>query len=127
MTDDFILEAIDILTDVLKKHSFEDVRRVNFLVNIARKDELKEMIGKLKSSSMIVLSEYADMITRVFKDDEEYLSSEPNQLDKIFITKRHGKMERFIAICNCAYLALKAPKKYRKTYQDLYNNTKDRF
>ena len=50
------------------------------------------------------------MVTRVYKDDEEFLENELTRLEEIFITNRindiHGKMLRFISICNCAYIAL---------------------
>ena len=43
------------------------------------------------------LSDFADMITRVYKDDKEFLENELTRLEEIFITKRvndrHGKME----------------------------------
>ena len=56
------------------------------------------------------LADFADMITRVYKDDREFLKNELARLEEIFITNRvnntHGKTERFISICNCAYIAL---------------------
>ena len=112
--DEFISEAVDILVDLLTGRDYEDyetVRRVNYLVNIAKQEDLKKTLNKLKSMSIEELSDFADMITRVYKDDKEFLENETTRLDEIFITKRindrHGKLERFISICNCAYIALK--------------------
>ena len=109
--DDFISEAVDILVDLLKAKDYEDyetVRRINYLVNIAKQEDLKKSLGKLKSMSIEELSDFADMITRVYKDDKEYLENEMTRLEEIFITKRindkHGKLMRFISICNCAYI-----------------------
>ena len=57
--EDFISEAIDILVDLLKgkgegkKYSFERVRRINYLVNIAKQDDLKKLINKLKSTALL--------------------------------------------------------------------------
>ena len=41
--DEFISEAVDILVDLLKAKDYEDyetVRRINYLVNIAKQDDL---------------------------------------------------------------------------------------
>ena len=72
--DDFISEAVDILVDLIKTKDYEDyetVRRINYLVNIAKQEDLKKSLGKLKSMSIEELSDFADMITRVYKDDKE--------------------------------------------------------
>jgi len=78
------------------------------------------------------LSDFADMITRVYKDDKKFLEDELTRLEEIFITRRvndrHGKMERFISICNCAYVALNTSiKKYKEMYNQLYRNCKNRY
>ena len=105
--DEFISDAIHILVDLLKGRDYKEVRRINYLVNLARQDDLKEIFNKLKSLPIGKLSDFADMVTRVYKDDKEFLENEPGRLDEIFITNRvndkEGKMERFISICNCAY------------------------
>ena len=48
--------------------------------------------------------------------------NEMTRLDEIFITNRVndklGKMERFISICNCAYIALSTS---LKEYKEIYN------
>ena len=108
--DSFISESVDILVDLLKGKEYETVRRINYLVNTAKLEDLKKSLNKLKSMSIEELSDFADMVTRVFKEDKEFLENELTRLEKIFISKRvngrHGKMERFISICNCAYIAL---------------------
>jgi len=92
--DDFISESVDILVDLLKgkgegsKHSFELVSRINYLVNIVKQDELKKSLNKLKSMSNEELADFADMITRVYKDDREFLKNELTRLEEKFITKR---------------------------------------
>ena len=78
------------------------------------------------------LSDFADMITRVYKDDKEYLENEMTRLEEIFITKRindkHGKLMRFISICNCAYIALNTSiKEYKEDYKQLYRNCRNRY
>ena len=51
--DDFISEVVDILVDRLKgldyDKGYETVRRVNYLVNIAKQDDLKKSLNRLKS------------------------------------------------------------------------------
>ena len=138
--DEFISEAVDILVDLLKGMKlsnihlspFETVRRINYLVNIAKQDDLKKSLNRLKSMSIEELSDFADMITRVFKEDKEYLENEITRLEEIFITKRindkHGKMQRFISICNCAYIALNTSiKEYKEMYNQLYRNCRNRY
>ena len=81
--DDFISEAVDILVDLLKGKEkklsiknlslYEEVRRINYLVNIAKQEDLKKSLNKLKSISIEELSDFADMVTRVFKEDKEFL------------------------------------------------------
>ena len=104
--NEFISEAVDILVDLLKGKDYETIRRINYLVNIAKQDELKKSLNRMKSMSIEELSDFADMVTRVFKDDKEFLENELTRLEEIFITKRindrHGKMQRFISVCNCA-------------------------
>ena len=39
--DEFISDAVDILVDLLKGKDFETVRRINYLVNIAKQEDLK--------------------------------------------------------------------------------------
>ena len=90
--DDFISESVDIL------------------VNIAKQEDLKRSLNKLKSMPIEELSDFADMITRVYKDDS------------------HGKMERFISICNCSYIALNTSiKEYKEKYNQLYRNCRNRY
>ena len=133
--DEFISEAIDILVDLLKVKDYEDyetVRRINYLVNIAKQEDLKKSLNKLKNMSIEELSDFADMVTRVYKDDKEFLENEMTRLEEIFITKRindkHGKMERFISICNCAYIALNTSnKEYKELYKQLYSNCRNRY
>ena len=133
--DDFISEAVDILVDLLKAKDYEDyetIRRINYLVNIAKQEDIKKSLGKLKSMSIEELSDFADMITRVYKDDKEYLENEMTRLEEIFITKRindkHGKLMRFISICNCAYIALNTSiKEYKEIYNQLYRNCRNRY
>ena len=133
--DDFISEAVDILVDLLKAKDYEDyetVRRINYLVNIAKQEDLKKSLNRLKSMSIEELSDFADMITRVYKDDKEYLENEITRLEEIFITKRindkHGKLMRFISICNCAYITLNTSiKEYKEDYNQLYHNCRNRY
>ena len=130
--DEFISDAIHILVDLLKGRDYEEVRRINYLVNLARQDDLKEIFNKLKSLPIGKLSDFADMVTRVYKDDKEFLENEPGRLDEIFITKRindkHGKMERFISICNCAYIALNSSnKEFKEVYKQLYQRCRNRY
>jgi len=140
--DDFISEAVDILVELLKGKEkklsinnnslYEEVRRINYLVNTAKLEDLKKSLNKLKSMSIEELSTFADMITRVFKEDKEFLENEMTRLEEIFITKRindkHGKMERFISICNCAYIALNTSiKEYKELYNQLYHNCRNRY
>jgi len=111
---------------------FETVRRINYLVNIAKQVDLKKSLNKLKSMPIEELSDFADMITRVYKDDKEFLENEMTRLDEIFITKRtndsHGKMELFISICNCSYIALNTSiKEYKEKYNQLYRNCRNRY
>jgi len=100
--NEFISEAVDILVDLLKGKDYETIRRINYLVNIAKQDELKKSLNRMKSMSIEELSDFADMVTRVFKDDKEFLENELTRLEEIFITKRindrHGKMQRFILL-----------------------------
>ena len=133
--DEFISEAVDILVDLLKGRDYEDyetVRRVNYLVNIAKQEDLKKSLNKLKSMSIEELSDFADMITRVYKDEKEFLENEMTRLEEIFITKRindkHGKLERFISICNCAYIALNSSiKEYKEMYNQIYRRCRTRY
>ena len=130
--DEFISDAIHILVDLLKGRDYEEVRRINYLVNLARQDDLKEIFNKLKSLPIGKLSDFADMVTRVYKDDKEFLENELGRLDEIFITKRindkHGKMERFISICNCAYIALNSSnKEFKEVYRQLYQRCRNRY
>jgi len=132
--DEFISEAVDILVEHLKgtdyDKGYEEVRRINYLVNTAKQEDLKKSLGKLKSMSIEELSDFADMITRVFKEEKEYLENEMTRLEEIFITKRneHGKLQRFISICNCAYIALNTSiKEYKEDYKQLYQNCRNRY
>ena len=123
--DDFINDAIHILVEVLKGKDYEKVRRVNYLVNLARKDDLTDSLNKLKNMSITQLSHFADMITRIYKNDKDFLENEIIRLEMIFITDRvndnHGQMERFISICNCAYIALNSTNnEFREMYKQLY-------
>ena len=87
--DDFISESVDILVDLLKGKKlsnihlspFETVRRINYLVNIAKQEDLKKSLNKLKSMSINELADFADMITRVYKDDKEFLENEMTRLN----------------------------------------------
>ena len=111
---------------------YETVRRINYLVNIAKQEDLKKSLNKLKSMSIEELSDFADMVTRVYKDDKEFLENETTRLDEIFITKRindrHGKLERFISICNCAYIALNSSiKEYKEMYNQIYRRCRNRY
>ena len=133
--DEFISEAVDILVELLKAKDYEEyetVRRVNYLVNTAKQENLKKSLNKLKSMTIRELSDFADMITRVYKDEKEFLENEETRLEEIFITNRindkHGKMERFISICNCAYIALNTSiKEYKEIYNQLYRNCRNRY
>ena len=58
------------------------------MVNIAKQDDLKKSLNRLKSISIEELSDFADMITRVYKDEKEFLENEMTRLEEIFITKR---------------------------------------
>ena len=112
--------------------SFETVRRINYLVNIAKQDELKKSLNKLKSMPIEELADIADMITRVYKDDREFLKNKMTRLEELFIINRvnntHGKMERFISICNCAYIALNTSiEEYKEKYNQLYRNYRNRY
>ena len=102
------------------------------MVNLAREDDLKESFNKLKNTPIEKLSDFADMVTRVYKDDKEFLKNEPGRLDEIFITNRvnnrEGKMERFISICNCAYIALNSSnKEFTEVYKQLYQRCRNRY
>ena len=90
--NDFISESVDILVDLLKGKDYETVRRINYLVNIAKQEDFKKSLNKLKSMSIEELSDFADMVTRVFKEDKEFLENELTRLEEIFITDRvkHG-------------------------------------
>ena len=128
--DDFISEAVDILVDLLKGKDYEEVRRVNYLVNIAKQEDLKKSLNKLKSMTIEELSDFADVVTRVFKEDKEFLENEMTRLEEIFITEKnkHGKIQRFISICNCAYIALNTSnKEYKELYIQLYRNCRNRY
>ena len=138
--DGFISEAVDILVELLKGkklsnmnlNPYETVRRVNYLVNTAKREDIKKLLNKLKSMPIEELSDFADMVTRVYKDDEEFLENEMTRLEEIFITKRindtHGKMLRFISICNCAYIALNTSiKEYKEIYNQIYRNCRNRY
>jgi len=130
--DDFISESVDILVDLLKGKDFETVRRINYLVNIAKQEDLKKSLNRLKSMPIEELSDFADMITRVYKDEKEFLKNELTRLEEIFISDRvndkHGKMERFISICNCAYIVLNTSnKEYKEKYNQLYRNYRNRY
>ena len=130
--DEFISDVIRILVDLLKGRDYEEVRRINYLVNLARQDDLKESFNKLKNTPIEKLSDFADMVTRVYKDDKEFLENEPGRLDEIFITNRvnnrDGKMERFILICNCAYIALNSSnKEFKEVYKQLYQRCRNRY
>jgi len=130
--DSFISESVDILVDLLKGKEYETVRRINYLVNNARLEDLKKSLNKLKGMSIEELSGFADIVTRVFKEDKEFLENEPTRLEEIFITHRindkHGKLMRFISICNCAYIALNTSTgEYRDLYKQLYRNCRNRY
>ena len=140
--EDFISEAVDILVDLLKGREkklsnknlspYETVRRINYLVNTAKREDLKKLLNKLKSMPIEELSDFADMVTRVYKDDEEFLENELTRLEEIFITKRindiHGKMLRFISICNCAYIALNISiKEFKEIYNQIYRKCRNRY
>ena len=130
--DEFISDAIHILVDLLKGRDYEEVRRINYLVNLARQDDLRETFNKLKNTPIEKLSDFADIVTRVYKDDKEFLENEPGRLDEIFITNRvnnrQGKMLRFISICNCAYITLNSSiKEFREEYKQLYQRCKNRY
>ena len=86
--DGFISDSVDILVDLLKGMDFETVRRINYLVNIAKQEDLRKSLNRLKSMSIEELSDFADMITRVYKDDREFLKNELTRLEEKFITKR---------------------------------------
>jgi len=130
--DDFISESVDILVNLLKGKDYETVRRINYLVNIAKQKDLKKSLKWLKSMSVEELSNFADMVTRVYKDDKKFLKNELTRLEEIFITgrinNRRGKMERFISICNCAYITLNTSiKKYKGMYNRIYRNCRNRY
>jgi len=130
--DEFKSDAIHILVDLLKGRDYEEIRRINYLVNLARQDDLKESFNKLKNTPIEKLSDFADMVTRVYKDDKEFLENEPGRLDEIFITNRvnnrEGKMERFISICNCEYIALNlSNKEFKEVYKQLYQRCRNRY
>jgi len=130
--DEFISDAIHILVDLLKGRDYEEVRRINYLVNLARQDDLRETFNKLKNTPIEKLSDFADIVTRVYKDDKEFLENEPGRLDEIFITNRvnnrQGKMLRFISICNCAYITLNSSiKEFKEEYKQLYQRCKNRY
>ena len=59
--DDFISNSVGILVDLLKGKDFETVRRINYLVNIAKQEDLRESLNRLKSMSIEELSDFADM------------------------------------------------------------------
>ena len=63
--DGFISEAVDILVELLKGKDYETVRRISYLVNTAKRDDLKKLLNKLKSIPIEELSDFADMVTRV--------------------------------------------------------------
>ena len=53
--DEFISETVDILVDLLTGRDYEDyetVRRVNYLVNTAKQEDLKKSLNKLKSMTI---------------------------------------------------------------------------
>ena len=138
--DEFISGAVDVLVELLKGKNitdlhldvFETARRINYLVNIAKQDELKNSLGKLENMSIEDLSEFADIITRVYKDDKKFLENEMLRLDEIFISNRsnnkHGKMEQFISICNCAYLSLNTTVDgYKEKYGRLYRKCRSKY
>ena len=130
--DEFISDAIHILVDLLKGRDYEEVRRINYLVNLARQDDLRETFNKLKNTPIEKLSDFADIVTRVYKDDKEFLENETGRLDEIFITNkvnnRQGKMLRFISICNCAYITLNSSiKEFKEEYKQLYQRCKNRY
>ena len=130
--DDFISESVDILVELLKGKDYETVRRINYLVNTAKREDLKKSLNRLKGMSIEELSDFADMVTRVYKDDKEFLENELTRLEEIFIKKRindrHGKMLRFISICNCAYIALNSSiKEYKEEYNQIYRNCRNRY
>ena len=50
--DDFISDSVDILVDLLKGKDFERVRRINYLVNIAKQEDLRKSLNGLKSMSI---------------------------------------------------------------------------
>ena len=89
--NDFISESVDILVDLLKEpgkklsnmhlNPFETVRRINYLINVAKQEDLKKSLNKLKSMSINELADFADMITRVYKDDKEFLENEMTRLN----------------------------------------------
>ena len=91
--DEFISDAIRILVDLLKGRDYEEVRRMNYLVNLARQDDLKGSFNKLKNTPIEKLSDFADMVTRVYKDDKEFLENESGRLNEIFITNRVNNRE----------------------------------
>ena len=102
------------------------------MVKIAKQEDLKKLLNKLKSMTTEELSNFAGMISRVYKDDKEFLENEMTRLEEIFITKRindkHGKLMRFISICNCAYIALNTSiKEYKELYNQLYRNCRNRY
>ena len=130
--DDFISESVDILVELLKGEDYETIRRINYLVNTAKREDLKKSLNRLKGMSIEELSDFADMVTRVYKDDKEFLENETTRLEEIFITKRindrHGKLERFISICNCAYIALNSSiKEYKEMYNKIYRRCRNRY
>lgn len=135
MTDrEVILKSIDIIVDLIRdKHlDYEDVRKINYTINLARSEDIKKLTETIHLFSMKTIAKYADIVTRVFRDDESFLENEPYRLDEIFITKRKtrtlkAKTERAISICNCAYLALYAPDNYKKTYEKLYHITMNKY
>ena len=54
--EDFITEAVDILVELLKGKDYETVRRINYLVNTAKRDDLKKLLNQLKSMPIEELS-----------------------------------------------------------------------
>ena len=71
--DEFISDTIRILVDLLKGRDYEEVRRINYLVNLARQDDLKEIFNKLKSLPFLLiwLQEFIKTIRSFWRTSRE--------------------------------------------------------
>ena len=57
--------SVDILVDLLKGKDFETVRRINYLVNIAKQEDLKKSLNGLKST--LSCREFLGLLTIIDK------------------------------------------------------------